>query len=148
MKDKIEKKIELQAPISVVWKALTDHHEFGEWFHVIVEKPFVEGQKTHGKLTYPGFEDYPWVINVKKIEPQRLFSFTWNPYAIDKKRDYSKETPTLIEFKLEKSKNGTSLILTETGFEKIPQDRREEAYSMNDEGWTEQMENIKSYLQK
>jgi len=30
--DRIEKRIELQAPISRVWRALTDHREFGEWF--------------------------------------------------------------------------------------------------------------------
>lgn len=34
MSDRIEKTIELKAPISRVWKALTDHNEFGTWFRV------------------------------------------------------------------------------------------------------------------
>ena len=34
MSDVIEKRIELNAPVSRVWRALTDHREFGEWFRV------------------------------------------------------------------------------------------------------------------
>ena len=37
------------------------------------------------------------------MEPERLFSFTWHPYAIDPEEDYSGETPTLVEFTLEKT---------------------------------------------
>jgi hypothetical protein len=32
MDDRIEKRIELKAPVSRVWRALTDYREFGEWF--------------------------------------------------------------------------------------------------------------------
>ncbi|MBT6482786.1 MAG: vanillate O-demethylase oxidoreductase VanB, partial [Gammaproteobacteria bacterium] len=34
MEDKIEKNVDLNAPIERVWQALTDHREFGEWFRV------------------------------------------------------------------------------------------------------------------
>ena len=80
------------------------------------------------------------------MEPERLFSFTWHPYAIDPQIDYSKEPPTLVEFRLQKTPNGTRLILTESGFDKIPSVRRPEAFRMNDGGWTEQMKNIENYL--
>ena len=83
---------------------------------------------------------------VQKIEPERLFSFTWHPYGIDPKVDYSKETPTLVEFKLEKTAGGTLLWLTESGFDRIPSHRRDEAYRKNDGGWTEQMNNIEKYV--
>jgi hypothetical protein len=80
------------------------------------------------------------------MEPERLFSFTWHPYAVDPKIDYSKETPTLVEFKLEKTTSGTLLLLTESGFDKIPSDRRLEAFRMNAGGWTEQMKNIENHV--
>jgi len=83
---------------------------------------------------------------VQKMEPERLFSFTWHPYAIDPKIDYSAETPTLVEFKLEKTAAGTLLVLTESGFDKIPADRRLEAFRRNDGGWTQQMKNIESHV--
>ena len=76
----------------------------------------------------------------------RLFSFTWHPYGIDPKVDYSKETPTLVEFRLEKTAAGTLLVLTESGFDKIPSGRRAEAFRKNDGGWTEQMKNIESHV--
>ena len=146
MNDRIEKRIEIKAPVSRVWRALTDHREFGDWFRVKLEGPFVAGQVSRGRITYPGYEHLQWEAVVQKIEPQRLFSFTWHPYGIDPKVDYSKEEPTLVEFRLEPSANGTLLVLTESGFDKIPSDRRLEAFRKNDGGWTQQMTNIESHV--
>lgn len=146
MNDRIEKRIELKAPVSRVWNALTDYREFGEWFRVRLDGPFVPGQVSRGRITYPGYEHIPWVATVQKMEPERLFSFTWHPYAIDPQADYSKETPTLVEFRLEKTASGTLLLLTETGFDKIPSKRRLEAFRMNDGGWAEQMKNIENHV--
>ena len=146
MENRIEKRIELKAPVSRVWRALTDHREFREWFRVKLEGPFVPGQISRGCSTHPGYEHVKWEAVVVKMEPERLFSFTWHPYSVDSKIDYSKETPTLVEFRLEKIASGTLLVLTESGFDKIPSDRRLEAFRMNDGGWTAQMKNIESYV--
>jgi uncharacterized protein YndB with AHSA1/START domain len=145
---RIEKRIELKAPVSRVWRALSDHRAFGEWFRVKLEGPFVPGQVSRGQITYPGYEHVKWEAVVKEVEPERLLSFTWHPYAIDPKIDYSQEAPTLVEFRLEETKKGTRLILTESGFDKVPSARRAEAFRMNDGGWTEQMKNIETYLAK
>lgn len=146
MNDRIEKRIELKAPVSRVWRALTDHREFGEWFRVRIEGPFKPGEVSRGQVTYPGYEHLKWEAVVQKMEPERLFSFIWHPAGIDPKRDYSKETPTLVEFKLEKTANGTLLVVTESGFDKIPSDRRLEAFRLNENGWEIQMKNIESYV--
>ena len=146
MNDRIEKRIELKAPIARVWHALTDYREFGEWFRVKLDGPFVPGQVSRGHITYPGYEHLKWEVVVQTMEPERLFSFTWHPYAVDPNVDYSHETPTLVEFRLEKTASGTLLVLTESGFDKIPSERRLEAFRMNDGGWTEQMKNIESHV--
>ncbi|WP_374077126.1 SRPBCC family protein [Bdellovibrio bacteriovorus] len=146
MENRIEKKIELKASISRVWQALTDHREFGEWFRVKLEAPFSPGKTSVGYITYPGYEHLKWEAVVQKMEPEKLFSFTWHPYAIEPDIDYSQETPTLVEFRLEKTATGTLLTLTESGFDKVPADRRSMAFRMNDGGWTEQMKNIEAYL--
>ena len=145
-KDRIEKRIELKAPVSRVWRALTDYREFGDWFKVKLEGPFVAGQVARGQITHPGYEHVQMQMVVQTIEPERLFSFTWHPYGIDPKVDYSKETPTLVEFRLEKSSVGTLLEVTESGFDKVPKERRDEAFRMNDSGWAQQMKNIESYV--
>ena len=146
MNDRIEKQIELKAPISKVWRALTDHREFGEWFRVKLEGPFVPGQVSRGQITYAGYEHLKWEATVQKMEPEKLFSFTWHPYAVDPKIDYSNEPPTLVEFTLQKTANGTLLTVTESGFDKIPSGRRLEAFRMNDGGWAEQMKNIEKHV--
>ena len=103
MEHRIEKQVEIKAPLSRVWRALTDYRQFGEWFQVKLDGPFVAGQVSTGHLTFPGYENLKWEAVVQKIEPETYFSYTWHPYAVDPNIDYSKEVPTLVEFHLEKS---------------------------------------------
>lgn len=146
MENRIENSIELKAPLSRVWSALTDHRKFGEWFRVKIEGPFVAGKVSYGQITYPGYEHIKWEAAIQKIEPDNYFSYTWHPYAVDPKIDYSKEPSTLVEFKLTEIPGGTLLTVTESGFENIPSGRRLEAFRMNDGGWAEQMKNIEKYV--
>lgn len=144
--DRIEKHIDIQAPPAKVWKALTDYREFGKWFRVNLEGPFEPGKRTRGRITYPGFEHVVMEVVVQKMEPERLFSFRWHPYAVDPKADYSTEPMTLVEFVLEKTAGGTRLRVTESGFDSIPAGRRDEAFRMNNGGWEEQVKNIEAYV--
>jgi uncharacterized protein YndB with AHSA1/START domain len=152
MSDRIEKRIELKAPLSRVWRALTDYREFGEWFRVKLDGPFVPGRVSRGQITYPGYEHVKWEAVVHKMEPERLFSFTWpHPRSLEKAdapADYSAEPSTLVEFRLEKTAQGTLLIVTESGFDNLPADRRLEAFRRNQGGWAEQVKNIEDYLAK
>jgi uncharacterized protein YndB with AHSA1/START domain len=146
MTDRVEKRIELKAPVARVWRALTDYREFGEWFLVKIDGPFVPGAVSRGHITHPGYEHLQWEAVVKAMEPERLFSFTWHPYAVDPKMDYSAEPQTLVEFRLEKTAQGTLMVVTESGFDGIPAGRRAEAFLRNDGGWTEQMKNIERHV--
>jgi uncharacterized protein YndB with AHSA1/START domain len=153
MNHRIEKRIELKAPISRVWRAVTDYREFGEWFRVKLDGPFVPGQVSRGQMTYPGYEHVKWEAVVQKMEPERLFSFTWpHPNSLDKAEymqgDPFKDPTTLVEFRLEKTATGTLLVVTESGFGNIPGDLRLEAFRRNEGGWAEQMKNIERYVAK
>ena len=150
MADRIEKRIELKASIPRVWRALTDFREFGEWFRVRLDGPFAPGKESRGMITWPGYEHVVWRAVVQKMEPERLFSFTW-PQAksfetTDSPADYSAVPTTLVEFRLTEIPNGTLLELTESGFSNIPDEWREEAFHRNDGGWTQQMKNIETYV--
>jgi uncharacterized protein YndB with AHSA1/START domain len=148
MEDRIEKRIEIAAPVSRVWRALTDSRQFGEWFLVRMDGPFVAGEPVGGQITHPGYEHVRMEIVVKEIEPETLFSYTWHPYSVDPKVDYSQEESTLVEFRLQPTAGGTLLTVTESGFDKIPSERRAEAFRMNDGGWAQQMKNIQAYVGK
>ena len=148
MSDRIEKSIDLKAPMERIWKALTDHKEFGAWFMVDLEGPFVLGQQARGRITYPGYEHVVWTATVVKMDAPTLFAFTWHPYGVDKNTDYSKEEPTRVEFRLKPNGQGTHLTITESGFDKVPAHRRDEAFRMNDGGWTQQVLNIKAHVER
>lgn len=157
--DRIEKRVLLQAPLERVWNAISDAQEFGSWFGVRFDGPFVAGEHLTGQIvpttvdpevaeSQKPYEGRRFDITVDRIEPMRLFSFRWHPYAVDPEIDYSQEPTTLVAFKLEKSPNGTLLTITESGFERIPLARRAEAFEMNERGWEAQLTLIEKYLSK
>jgi uncharacterized protein YndB with AHSA1/START domain len=144
--DRIEKNILLHAPKARVWRALTNAGEFGSWFGARLESDFAVGKPVTGNITYPGYEHLKLEVTVERMDAERLFSFRWHPYAIDPKVDYSQEPTTLVEFRLEEVADGTLLTVIESGFDRIPAERRAEAFRMNDNGWAQQMENIQRHV--
>jgi uncharacterized protein YndB with AHSA1/START domain len=142
--DRIQKTMILRAPRSKVWRALTDSAQFGEWFQARLESPFTPGRKVRGPMTYPGYEHLTFEVTVEQVEPERLFSWRWQPGG-DPDKDPAEPT-TLVVFELEEVPEGTRLTVTESGFDRIPLARRAKAYRENDQGWTGQMENIRKYL--
>ena len=144
--DRIEREIVMHAPRSRVWQAITDAKEFGKWFRAEIKDSFVPGATARGRITYPGYEHLSFEVQVERMEPERLFSFRWHPYAVDPKQDYSKEPTTLVVFELEEIPEGTRLKVTESGFDQIPIARRAEAFRMNSQGWAEQVQNIARHV--
>ncbi|MEO6029805.1 MAG: SRPBCC family protein [Candidatus Binatia bacterium] len=143
--DRIEKTIVLRALRSRVWRALTDAKEFGQWFQVALEGEFIPGTAIRGRITHPGF-DLPMEMLIERIEPERLFSYRWHPYAIEPDVDYADEPTTLVEFRLEDVAEGTRLTIVESGFDRLPAERRAEAFRMNDGGWAAQLGNIERHV--
>src|SRR5947209_9326884 len=129
--DRIEKNVLLRAPRSRVWRALTNAEEFGTWFRVKLESGFAVGQHATGNITYPGYEHLRFDAVVERMEAEQLFSFRWHPAAVDPTVDYSQEPTTLVEFRLAEVADGTLLTVIESGFDRIPAERRAEAFRMN-----------------
>lgn len=146
MQDRIEKTVELNAPIERVWRALTNHEEFGEWFRVKLERPFEVGQVTRGQITYPGHEHARLEATVKTMEAERVFAFTWNPCGDDPEAKIWDGAETLVEFKLEPTADGTRLHISESGFSQLPEDVRADALRRNSGGWDIQSQNISTYV--
>ncbi len=144
--DRIEKKIVLNAQRARVWRALANADEFGAWFGVALEGDFVPGAQLSGRITSPGYEHINLEITIERVEPEHLLSYRWHPYAIEPEVDYSGEPTTLVEFHLEDTSEGTRLTVIETGFDQIPPERRDIAFRMNDDGWSEQFINIDRYV--
>lgn len=155
--DRIEKQILLRVPRERVWRALSDSTEFGAWFGMRFDRPFEPGASLRGVMTpttvdadiaaaQKPCEGLPFEITIEQIEPERLFSFRWHPFAIEPGVDYSSEPTTLIVFDLQAVPGGTLLTVTESGFDQIPLARRVQAFTANNEGWTMVIGLIVKYL--
>jgi uncharacterized protein YndB with AHSA1/START domain len=155
--DRIQKKIVLHAPLKRVWTALADSSEFGTWFGMKFDGPFVPGALMRGVIVptkvnadvakaQQKYEGMPVEITIEKMEHERLFSFRWHPYAIEKGVDYSAEPTTLIVFVLEETEDGVMLTVTESGFDQIPLARRVKAFTANAEGWGMVLKLIEEYF--
>jgi uncharacterized protein YndB with AHSA1/START domain len=146
--DRIEKNVLIRAPRARVWRALTDAEEFGQWFGVKLAGKFSQGARVRGQITHQGYEHLPFEITIERVEPERLFSWRWHPFAVKPEVDYTAEPTTLVVFELEEVDDGTRLTVVESGFDDIPLARRAEAFRMNEEGWALQMESIERHVGK
>jgi uncharacterized protein YndB with AHSA1/START domain len=165
--DRIEKRVTLRAPVSRVWRAIADAEEFGSWFGFKLQGPFAVGRTVKG--TFQGSLDEAAIMEqqrrmglapsrlrlpegdlvfctVERIEPERYFSFRWIPYGIDAEADPQNEPTTLVELRLEQIPEGTLLTIVESGFDRVPAQRRERAFRMNEGGWAAQAENLARYV--
>ncbi len=155
--DQIEKKVILHAPLARLWRVLTDHSEFRNWFGVAFDGPFAPGAGMRGRIVgtrvdaevareQKKFEHIPFEFTVEQMVPERLFSFRWHPSAVEPGVDYSAEPTTLVAFALEEAPGGVALTITESGLDRIPLARREKAFAGNDAGWAIMSRLIEAYV--
>lgn len=148
MENQIERTIYLNAPTERVWVALTDHEEFGSWFRLSLHGPFKVGEVTFGEVTYPGHEGLPFWARVEVMDEPRRFSFVWPmDETIQPDDPRIDDKVTLVEFILEPSGGGSRLTVRESGFEKLPEDKRLQVFRDNAGGWDAQMKNIKDFVE-
>ena len=134
--DEVRRTIEIRAPRERVWAALTQPEELLRWFpteHAAVD------------LRPGGLASFVWdesadeaVVDV--VEPLSRFVFRSRPAGLD--RPY-----TTVSFELEEIDAGTKLTLVESGFTSLPDQIAERSRGENDEGWREELEELKTYLE-
>ena len=147
--DRIEEQVVLRNPRSRVWRALTTPEEFGAWFGVnLAGATIAPGAHVTGHMTIPNYEHVAFDVIIGEVIPEERFSWRWHPGAIEKGVDYSSEERTLVTFTLEDTADGgTILSVVETGFSKLPAERRTTALLGNTKGWTGQLtKRLPAYL--
>ena len=156
---RIEKRVVLRAPLDRVWRAISDAEEFGRWFGVRFDGPFVEGAAVTAAIAPTTVDDdvakrqeahagvkSTWQIVA--IEPQRRFAYRWHPFAVDPEYEYDQELTTLVEFTLAETSDGVLLTIVESGFDAIPGARRPASFEANSEGWAIQTDMVRRYLEQ
>jgi uncharacterized protein YndB with AHSA1/START domain len=136
---------------------VSDAKEFGSWFGVAFDGPFAPGARLTGRIvpttvdpqvaaSQKPYEGRTFEIAIAEVDPMRRLSFRWHPFAVDPAADYAKEPMTLVVFELEEVAGGTRLTITESGFDRLPAERRAKAFEMNSGGWAAQAKLVEKYL--
>ena len=146
--NRIEKSIELKAPISRVWRALTDHREFGEWFLRPSRSPLP------ARPAQPR-PDHLSRIGVRQVQSHRPEARARAHLLLHlaslrrrSRRRLLHETPTLVEFTLTPTPARNPAPRHRIRLRNVPEPRRSEAFRMDDAGWAIQLSHIEAYVAK
>lgn len=133
---RIEKSVEIKAPIDRVWNLLTDPSEMPRWWDSMIA---AEGDPAPGgELTFTWFKDIGRTsVRVEEVEEPRLFSYRWAANA-----EGNPPVPgdqTRVEYRLEELGEITRVTVIETGFEDLTLDPKDTMTSLegNTQGWEE-----------
>lgn len=139
--DRIERDIEIAAPVAHVWALLTQPEHLGTWFG---DAGATVDLRPGGAVTL-SWRDYgTGRAVIEQVEPLRVFSFCW---ARPRDTDPVPGSSTLVEFTLTESGSGTRLRVVETGFAALDGEDadRVAARDENIGGWTSELEELRQY---
>ena len=143
--DRIEREIEIHAPMDVVWSVLTEPDHIASWFADEAEldaRPggdgrFVFRQRATGTPATVS-------LRVEHADPPHFLAFRW---AHPDGEEPDETNSLLVQFTLEPAGEGTRLRLVETGFERLqrPEAERERQNAEHQSGWDAHLERLRVY---
>ena len=109
MADRIVKSVVLHKAPHQVWPAITDAKAFGTWFGAEFDGSFTPGAHVTGRITPTQMDPevakaqephkgMPIDLTIERIDPLRHFSFRWNPLAIERSVERTKEPSSVLSW--------------------------------------------------
>jgi uncharacterized protein YndB with AHSA1/START domain len=145
---RIDRQIEIAAPIDRVWRALTNPAELSAWFQVTIEGEIAAGKEVQMTTTHLAKNQQSFRVLFVELDAPRKFVWQWHPGMKDPQVDYSKEPRTTVTFTLEQHGRGTRVSVAETGFDAISLDRRAKVHQDNSGGWSTVLVWLKNFAEK
>jgi uncharacterized protein YndB with AHSA1/START domain len=145
---RIDRSVEVEAPIDRVWRALTDASQLSAWFQVTIEGAIAAGAEVWMTSVHPDHAGQRFKVRFLELAPPHRLVWAWHPGEIDPSVDYAKEPETTVTFHLEPTGTGTRLTVSETGFDRIAIARRAKVYRDNAQGWPEVLVWLQAYVQQ
>jgi uncharacterized protein YndB with AHSA1/START domain len=143
---RIERDILIEAPVEVVWRAVTEPDQISSWFTDAAVIDVREGGE--GTLTWnqrATTKPMTARISIETVAPPRTFSFRWaHPEGVEASQDNS----VLVEFTLLPEGDDTRLRVVETGLLELAWSDTDKA-SYADEhtrGWETHLASLRAYV--
>jgi len=117
------------APVSRVWKAITDKNDMKQWYFDLAEFKAEPGFKFSFSGKGRKGEDYLHLCEIKEVIPEKKLSYSWTYKGYP---GYS-----LVTFELFKEGDKTRVKLTHEGIESFASNGPDFAKESFNEGWTQ-----------
>jgi uncharacterized protein YndB with AHSA1/START domain len=145
--DRIERVIEIDAPIDVVWRVITEPEHINSWFTDSAELDLRPGGEGRFAWDVKGASRKSVSLRVERLEPPHFFSFRWD---YPDGEDPTETNAPLVEFSLEAQGGSTRLRLVESGLENVARsaEEKETYFADHTRGWTHFAERLREYAPK
>ena len=145
--DRIEREIDIDAPIDVVWTVITEPEHITGWFTDSAELDLRPGGEGQFAWDVKGTSRKKVNLRVERLEPPHFFSFRWDYPDGD---DPSETNAPLVEFSLEAQGGSTRLRLVESGLASLARspEEKETYFAEHTSGWTHFAERLREYAAK
>jgi uncharacterized protein YndB with AHSA1/START domain len=142
--DRIERVIDIDAPIDVVWTVITEPKHINSWFTDSAALDLRPGGEGHFAWDGKGTSRKNVNLRVERLEPPHFFSFRWDYPDGD---DPTETNAPLVEFSLEAQGGLTRLRLVESGLENVARsaEEKETYFADHTSGWTHFAERLREY---
>jgi uncharacterized protein YndB with AHSA1/START domain len=144
VQDSVEREIQIDAPVEVVWSIVTEPEHIGRWLSDSAEVDLRPGGEMLLKWdqlgTSPG--------TVTRVEPPNLFAFRWVTPEPDRDPELQDGYFTRVEFRLQAEDGGTLLRVVESGFASVDGTEQENAELAvrHERGWSTFLEKLAGYV--
>ena len=139
----IERDIEIEAPVDVVWRTITEPEQIRMWLSDVVELEARPGAA--GTLTFRADSDDPLVVDITVIDAEQphRFSFRWCYPAGDHATEHNS---TLVTFTLTADGDGRTLLsVVESGLDQLAwsDDEKQKFVEQHQHGWQVQGDKLR-----
>ena len=143
VQDQIVRDIEINAPITKVWQAVTQPEHLGTWFG---DSGATVDFRVGGEMKLVWKEHGEALCLIEEIDEPYRFAWRWSIGSDDKP---GIGNSTLIVFTLEEAGSVTKLRVVESGFTKlgIPAEDQAKHQADNTGGWHEEIAELKTYVE-
>ena len=136
----VERRVSINVPRQRVWQALTEPEQLEQWY--APGCPWeIPALQAGAKVKFYNTDTDIQLARIEVVEPLHILTLRWQLDEADP------STSLLNSFRLEEENGATRVIVTQTGYESLPEDARQQQIEQDEEAYTSIVESLKTYLE-
>jgi uncharacterized protein YndB with AHSA1/START domain len=138
----VERGVWIAAPLERAWRAVTEPEQLDRWYATSYrwDIPALQTGETVKFYNKENAADLQ-IATIEVVDPPREFTLRWRP-------DREHPAVTLVTtFRLAAEGGGTRVTISESGYEALPDEVRQQWLDATGGGYSMSMENLKAHLE-